>query len=70
MTAHKNRVTKEIIDSDVVSRRNGNNCTRGYEAGTAGRRERRPAFYITKAQKARARKASKEREFTRRYLGG
>ena len=66
----KNRSSQEVIDGDLVTRFNGNNCTRDRPAVGSGRHKSgRPAYWITKAQKSAAYKRVQENVYRRRYLG-
>ena len=66
----KNRATIDVIGGVRVTRFNGNGCTRSRQTGSAeGRGSSRPAYWITKGQKAAAYKRVQETAFRRRYLG-
>ena len=67
MAYMKHRVIVETINGENTVRYSGNNSA-GVREG--GRARRRPAYYITKAQKSHARKAAKESAYRERYLDG
>ena len=64
------RVTKEVIDGAVVTRFNGNNPGGGREAAAGHKTVRPRGIYLTKAQKASARRRNAEALYDRRFLDG
>ena len=70
MVYRKNKASEETIGGEKVIRFNGNSCTRSRAAWSEGIEAKRAAYGVAKGLKARARKATREAEYRRRYLSG
>ena len=66
----KNRVSLDVIGGELVTRYNGNNCSRSNQGGGLANRKRVDAAKITDAQKKAAKRRHHESATQRRLLDG